>query len=268
MQLSAASAPAVKITLPTDETAAPSSLAVLHGEVFVVYPKGQSSEILHYGGADLKKPVQTLTTASTVNALRLTTGGMPVLLLADGSLATWDAVGQMHVVPVSLAAPAVTTDPHAYTSATPVPMIAPTPTAAPATPTATAAPATPSPTTAPASGTIAPAATATTAGAATPAATPTNTPGATGTTAAAPITLFDGPASITADRAPTADLYIGDGSTPRVVRFTVSGAALTLARQYVYAATLPPLRGVTSAPDGAHLFAWSGDQLVEVTLPA
>jgi serine/threonine protein phosphatase PrpC len=266
-QLSATSAPTVKITLPTDETAAPSSLAVLGGEVFVVYPKGGGSEILHYGGADLKKPVQTLTTATAVNGLRLTTGGMPVLLLADGSLATWDAAGQMHALPVSLAAPAVTTDPRAYSAATPVPMIAPTPTSAPAAPTPTAVPATPSPTTAPASGSIAPAATATTAGA-TPAANPTATPGATGTTAAAPNTLFDGPASIAADRAPVADLYIGDAGTPRVVRFTVSGGELTLARQYVYSATLPPLRGVTSSPDGAHLFAWSGDQLVEVTLPA
>ncbi|HEV2236909.1 MAG TPA: hypothetical protein VGR57_09650, partial [Ktedonobacterales bacterium] len=97
---------------------------------------------------------------------------------------------------------------------------------------------------------------------------PTATPAATGTTSAAPPTLFDGPASIAADRSPSADLFIGDANSPRVIRFSVSGGALTLVRQYVYADTMTPLRGIASTPDGAHLFAWSGDQLVEVTLPA
>ncbi|HEY7982931.1 MAG TPA: Stp1/IreP family PP2C-type Ser/Thr phosphatase [Ktedonobacterales bacterium] len=276
MQLSAAAAPATKITLPTDGTAAPSTLAVLGGDVFVVYPKGSGSEILHYGGTDLKKPVQTLGTATTVNALRLTTGGTPYLLLADGSLASWDAAGQIHAVSVSLAAPVRTGDPRAYTAATPVPVIAPTATPAPATPTPTTAPATPTITASPAAGAIQPAATATAGGtpAATavaspaPTATPAASPAATGTATAAPTTLFDGPASIAADRAASAGLFIGDGGTPRVVRFTVSGGALTLARQYVYPDAMTPLRGIASAPDGAHLFAWSGDQLVEVTLPA
>jgi hypothetical protein len=53
-----------------------------------------------------------------------------------------------------------------------------------------------------------------------------------------------------------------------VVRFSVSGSALTLARQYVYSDAKTPLRGIASTPDGAHFFAWSGEQLVEVTLPA
>jgi serine/threonine protein phosphatase PrpC len=272
MQLSATSAPAVKITLPTDQTVAPSTLAVLGGDAYVVYPKGNGSEILHYGGADLKKPAQTLGTATAVNALRLTAAGTPVMLLADGSLATWDAAGQVHAVPVTLATPAQTSDPRNYSVATPVPVIAPTATPAPATPTPTTAPATPSPTGSPATGSIAPAATATTTGtpSATPAASPTPTvaPAATGTTTAAPSTLFDGPTSLAADRVPGADLFIGDGSAPRVVRFTVSGGELTLARQYVYPGEKTPLRGIASTPDGAHLFAWSGDQLVEVTLPA
>jgi serine/threonine protein phosphatase PrpC len=272
MQMTATTAPAVKITLPTDETAAPSTLAALGGDVFVVYPKGNGSEILHYGGADLKKPAQTLSTATAVNALRLTMAGTPFLLLADGSIASWDVAGQMHPVTVSLAAPVQTSDPHAYTVATPVPEIAPTATPAPATPTPTAAPATPSPTTAPASGSVAPASTATAGGTpastAAPNPTATTAPTAAGSTSAAPNTLFDGPASIAADRSPAASLFVGDASAPRVVRFTVSGGELTLARQYVYAATMTPLRGIASTADGAHLFAWSGSQLIEVTLPA
>ncbi|HEV2237693.1 MAG TPA: Stp1/IreP family PP2C-type Ser/Thr phosphatase, partial [Ktedonobacterales bacterium] len=258
MQLSSTAAPAVKITLPTDETAAPSTLAVLGGDVFVVYPKGNGSEILHYGGADLKKPAQTLETATAVNALRLTAAGTPYLLLADGSLASWDAAGQIHAVNVSLAAPVQTSDPHAYSAATPVPVIAPTATPAPATPTPTTAPATPTttalPTASPAAGAIQPAATVTATASGTPAATaspaPTATPAATGTTSAAPPTLFDGPASIAADRSPSAGLFIADANSPRVIRFSVSGGALTLVRQYVYADTMAPLRGIASTPDG------------------
>jgi hypothetical protein len=38
-------------------------------------------------------------------------------------------------------------------------------------------------------------------------------------------------------------------------------------RQYAYGAPLAALQSVTIAPDGTQLFAWSGAQLVQVTLP-
>ena len=92
-------------------------------------------------------------------------------------------------------------------------------------------------------------------------------PAATGTTTAAPGTLCDGPTSLATCRQSCADLFVGDGGAHRVVRFGLSGGELTLARQYVYSETKKPLLGIASTPDGAHLFAWSGDQLVEVALP-
>jgi hypothetical protein len=53
-----------------------------------------------------------------------------------------------------------------------------------------------------------------------------------------------------------------------VVRFTVSGPTLQLAQQYVYGPPLASLQSVTVSADGTRVFAWSGTELVEVTLPA
>ena len=97
--------------------------------------------------------------------------------------------------------------------------------------------------------------------------TPTATPGVE-QYPGAPQTLFTSASGFAADRTASGSLIIGDGASTRVVRFGVSGAAPHVMRQYTYGAPLAALQSVTISPDGTRLFAWSGAQLVQVTLPS
>jgi hypothetical protein len=207
-----------------------------------------------------------------VAALAVAASGMPFALLMDGSVVRWDAGGHVNALPIALARPVATADPSAYAASTPVPTLPPTTGSAatqqtPAV-TGTLAPdvtATPSPT-APATPTGAAASAATAAPAST--ATPTPTPTAGGSqTSSGTTQVFGGSSSLSSDRVGSGDIFVGDGALPRVVRFTVNGSDLQLARQYVYEPSLSELQSVTASADGTQLFAWTGGQLVQVTLP-
>jgi hypothetical protein len=263
-----------KIALPDAASTTVVALAVHGGDYYVAFQGANPAQsgILHFTGADAKKPAQSIQTQAGIVALSVAASGTPFALLDNGSVVHLDAAGQVAADPVSLATPIAAADPSAYIASTPVPTV---PTAIPtARPTAT-------PAQAPVGGAIAPSGTATpsptaanAAAAASPGATPTPPPTPTPTPAppAAPVetgstTLFGGPSSISAAGAPAGDLFVGDGAAPRVVRFAVSGAELQPVRQYVYGAQLSTLQSVTASADGTRLFARSGDLLVQVALP-
>jgi serine/threonine protein phosphatase PrpC len=245
--------PAAKLTLPADRAHSPIALAAHGGDFYVAFqnPQTGGGGIWHFGGADLTKPAQTITTTAPAASLGVATSGAPFALLPDGTVVRWDAAGHTQVVPVPLATPVLATDPSVYVAATPVPTVPPsTPT-----PPATATPEVGSSSLVSATVTPAPNATATPA-----TITPTPTP-------AGPTTLFSGSSSLSTDRLGPGDVVVGDGAVPRVVRFTVTGPELQLAQQYVYGPPLASLQSVTVSADGTRVFAWSGSELVEVTLP-
>jgi serine/threonine protein phosphatase PrpC len=246
---------AAKLTLPADQTHTPSALAARGGDFYVAFqnPQTGGGGIWHYSGSNLTKPV-TIPTPTAVVSLSVAASGVPFAVLEDGTLVRWDAAGHVTTVPIYQASPVLATDPNAYLSATPVPTVPPTPTSV--APTATPEQAS-----------------STLVGNGTPSPSPSHAPTATATAAptatpplAGPTTRFSGSTALAADRA--SSLVIGDGTVPRVVRFTVTGPTLQLAQQYVYGPTLAPLQSVTLSADGTRVFAWSGAQLVEVTLPA
>ena len=253
LAIAAGSKPATKLTLPADRTHAPIALAARGGDFYVAFqnPQTGSGGIWHFRGADLTKPAQTIATPAPVASLSVAASGAPFALLPDGSLVRWDSAGHMQTMSVQLASPVLPTDPSTYVASTPVPTVPPTATAT-ATPTPEQAPST----LVGGTSTPAPSSTATP-----PATTPTPTP-------EGPTTLFSGSSSLSADRVGPGDLVVGDGAVPRVVRFTVSGPALQLAQQYVYGPPLASLQSVIVSADGTRVFAWSGTELVEVTLPA
>ncbi len=277
LQVGAAAKTTPKITLSAGPSDRPVALAAHGGDFYVAFEGASQggSGIWYYGGTDLKKPAQTIAMPTGIAALGAVASGGPFALLLDGSLVRWDGAGHVIAMPVTLAPPIVTADPTAYAASTPVPTLPPG-SSAPATSgsAATATPTTATPTTQPVGSSLAPNSTTTPASTASlPAATvpaPVATPTPSGVSSqlvpGAP-TLFGGSSSLSADRVASNDLFVGDGATSRVVRFTLNGPDLQLVRQYVYGPPLSPLQSVTAAADGTRLFAWSGSQLVEVALP-
>lgn len=253
---------AMKLLLPVDATHTPVALAVFGGNFYVAFNGAGSNTggIWHFWGKDLTRPAQTVATSSGVTSISATATGTVFALLADGSLARVDGAGHALPAPVSLASPVLSADPSVYVSATPVPTLPTTASPPVSVPTATATPA-------PVSGSISPAGTATAPGATSPSASPLPqtepTPTVTG-----PVTLFVGASTLATDRASTGTLVVGDGAAPRVVRFDTSGPDLRPIQQYVYGPPLSPLQSVTVSADGTRIYAWSGAQLVMVTLPA
>ncbi|GAC1447836.1 MAG: hypothetical protein PVSMB4_04060 [Ktedonobacterales bacterium] len=251
----------LKLSLPADAAHTPVALAVRGGDFYAAYNgvEPNSGGIWHFAGKDLSKPAQTITTTPGVASVSVADTGTLFALLADGSLVRLDGAGHVLPVAVSLASPVLSADPSTYVASTPVPTL-PTAESAPVNaPTASATPAQ-------VSGSISPSGTAT-APAATPA-TPTVAPQTGSTSAlAGPPTLFAGSSTLSADRTAAGRLLVGDGAVPRVVRFDASGSDLRPIQQYVYGPPLSPLQSVTVSADGTRVYAWSGAQLVAVTLP-
>ncbi|HEV7129103.1 MAG TPA: Stp1/IreP family PP2C-type Ser/Thr phosphatase, partial [Ktedonobacterales bacterium] len=256
--------PSAVVTLPADGTHNPQTLAVHGGDVYVAYAGANTQDgggIWHFttGGATPAKLAQQVSIArgNGIAALVVAASGTPFALLLDGSVLSWSGAGQLAAVSITLVAPIQPADPQTYQTSTPVPTPPPTPTAAPPDPTPTTAQAT-----------------ASLSGSGTPAATTPASPTLTAAPTATPLpvtagqTQFGGFSSLTADRIVGGTLLIGDSTLPRVVRFAVAGDSLALDRQYVYGPLLQPLQSVTVSADGSRLYAWSGGQLVEVTLPA
>lgn len=275
LQVGADGKTTAKITLPTNAPsgATPVALAAHGGDYYIAFngPQAGQGGIWHFAGSDLKKPAQTITTPESVTALGAAASGATFAMLADGNVVGWDPQGHVAPVSIALAPLVVTADPNAYVAATPVPTLPATPSPVP-TADATATPQT-------ATGSLAPQATSSATSAPTTATTPTTptataapTPTATAVgsqLSSATNAPFGATSSLTADRTSTSgDIFVGDGGTPRVVRFAVNGSDLQLVHQYVYGAPLATLQSVTTSADGSRLYAWSGTQLVEVTLPA
>jgi serine/threonine protein phosphatase PrpC len=267
-----------KINQPVPPGVSPGALAVHGGDYYVAFSGSApaSPGIWHFNG-DLKKPQTTIAVPSAVNGLTVAADGTPFALLADGTLASFDASGHATTAPIAIAPLVAAADPNSYVASTPVPTVPPTvqpsPTAA-VTPSAAAGA-----TSTAVNGSLAPDVTPTAAAVpsttSTPALTPTATipPTPTATTSQQPSpgatpTLFTGASGFAADRAASGSLVVGDGASARVVRFGVSGAVLQALRQYVYGAPLSALQSVTISPDGTQLFAWSGAHLVQVMLPS
>jgi hypothetical protein len=269
VSIDAAGKAATRFAVPGNTAHLPVALAVVGGDYYIAYQgvSPQSGGIWHFAGAKVVRATQTIPTTAGVAAIGVAASNAPFALLTDGSILRLAPAGQAAPDPVALAAPITPVDPSTYQPGSPVPTVPPG--ASPsATPTATA-------TAQAATGSIAPAATATHSAAAsktpahatpTPSATPTPLP--TPPTPTTAPTLFAGPSSVTADRTAAASIVVGDGTTPRVVRFSVNGLYLQPVQQYVYASSLAPLESVAISPDGTRVFAWSGTHLVMITLPA
>ncbi|HEY7779456.1 MAG TPA: Stp1/IreP family PP2C-type Ser/Thr phosphatase [Ktedonobacterales bacterium] len=260
---------AIRFAVPGNTAHLPVALAAVGTDFYVAYQgvSTQSGGVWRFVGAKPTKPAQTVTTPAGVSALGVAAGNAPFALLTDGSILRLAPAGQAVVDPVALAGPITPVDPSTYQPGSPVPTL-PAGAGAITTPAATA-------TSQAATGSIAPAATATHTAAASK--TPTHA-APTPTTAPTPLptppaptgapTFFSGPSSLSADRSAAATIVVGDGTTPRVVRFSVNGLYLQPVQQYFYTSSLAPLESVAVSPDGTRVFAWSGAHLVMITLPA
>jgi hypothetical protein len=242
---------ATAFTIPVSQET-PTHLAVAGASVYVSYAGGATAPygVWFFNGqpktaGGSENPAQTITLPAAAASL-LSANNTLYLLLADGTLGQLDVAHLYMALAVIASAPATTTDPAAYTAATPVPTPQ-SPTATPAMATATAAnSATPT--------------------GASPAA--TATPPATATPVIG--TIFSPGATLTADPLAPADLLLSDPADNRLIRLVTSanGPGVGVVEQYVYGAPVTNVGDVAMTGAGSRLnaYLWSGAHLVTFTL--
>lgn len=261
-------------TLPADAAHTPLTLAAHNNDLYVAFEGAQadSGGVWHLvAAAPQDRLAQTISVPMGISALAVTAAGEPFALRLDGSLVSFDAEGRLALPDVSVATPVPDIDPSTYTVATPVPTVPPAMTPAPNVPATSQATGQATGALAGTPAVITPTVPATSTTSVTPGVTTSPTSNPTTTTAPGTLTSgttqFGGSSSLSAERAAGGTLVVGDGSLPRVVRFSVSSATLAVQQEYVYSAPLLPLQSVTTSPDGTRLYAWSGAQLVAIALP-